>query len=102
MPALKSSIRPADDLCELEANVLATARILRAWRRRIGFSQEHLAHVVGVSFTTVSRWENGHMRPSPLAWRSLEELASQQGAPLTLPRDSALAAVDARSPDPSE
>ena len=82
MPALKSFIRPADALCELEATLQATAHILRAWRRRIGFTQQRLAHVVGISFTTVSRWENGHMKPSRLAWQALAQLAAENGTPL--------------------
>lgn len=58
-------------------------RLIRAWRRRAGLTQEGLAAALGVTFSTVSRWENGHVTPSKLAWRSLEQLASQRGVPLT-------------------
>jgi DNA-binding transcriptional regulator YiaG len=43
-----------------------TARMIRAWRQRAGLTQEDLAHALGVTFSTVSRWENGHVRPSSL------------------------------------
>src|SRR5438552_3972103 len=46
-------------------------RIIRAWRRRIGLTQEGLAQALRVTFSTVSRWENGHVKPSKLAWKAL-------------------------------
>jgi putative transcriptional regulator len=58
------------------------ARVLRAWRARVGFTQEGLAHALGVTFSSVSRWENGHTRPSRLAWRALEAFATARGCPL--------------------
>src|SRR2546421_2052680 len=39
-------------------------RIIRAWRRRIDLPQEGLAQALSVTFSTVSRWENGHVKPS--------------------------------------
>jgi putative transcriptional regulator len=36
-------------------------------RRQLGLSQEDLARVLGVSFATVNRWENGKTVPSKLA-----------------------------------
>ena len=62
-------------------------RIIRAWRRRIGLTQEGLAQALSVTFSTVSRWENGHVRPSKLAWKALERLASERGSPLDDDRD---------------
>ncbi len=58
-------------------------RLIRAWRRRAGLTQEGLAVALGVTFSTVSRWENGHVAPSKLAWRALEQLASERGCPLS-------------------
>ncbi len=43
------------------------AEQLKALRRQHGWSQEDLAHELGVSFSTVNRWENGKARPSGLA-----------------------------------
>jgi len=57
-------------------------RIIRFWRRRIGLTQEGLAQALSVTFSTVSRWENGHVRPSKLAWKAIEQLALERGVPL--------------------
>jgi len=57
-------------------------RIIRAWRGRIGLTQEELAHALSVTFSTVSRWENGHVTPSNLAWKALEKLAAERGSSL--------------------
>ena len=59
-----------------------TARTIRAWRLRLGFTQEGLARALNVTFSTVSRWENGHVAPSKLAWRAMRELAAARGRPL--------------------
>jgi putative transcriptional regulator len=59
-------------------------RIIRAWRQRTGLTQEGLAQALSVTFSTVSRWENGHVLPSKLAWRALQQLADERGCPLDL------------------
>ena len=56
--------------------------IVRAFRLRVGFTEEELAHALGISFSTVSRWENGRMKPSRLAWQALAQLAAEHGRPL--------------------
>ena len=48
-------------------------------RRALGVTQERLASLIGVTFSTVSRWENGHVRPSRLAWSQLRLLARENG-----------------------
>ncbi len=53
-------------------------------RRRLNMTQEEFAHAIGVTVSTVNRWENGHIAPSRLARRAMEALA--QGS-LTLPVD---------------
>jgi DNA-binding transcriptional regulator YiaG len=58
------------------------AHVIRTWRRRLGLTQEGLARALSVTFSTVSRWENGHVLPSKLAWRALQELAATHGCPL--------------------
>ena len=66
------------------------SRMIRAWRQRTGLTQEHLAHSLGVTFFTVSRWENGHVRPSSLAWKALVQVAAERGTLLVNERESAL------------
>ncbi len=37
---------------------------LKSIRQQLGLSQEELAQKLGVSFTSVNRWENGQTKPS--------------------------------------
>lgn len=60
------------------------ARVIRAWRQRTGLTQEGLAQALSVTFSTVSRWENGHVLPSKLAWRAIQQLAAARACPLDL------------------
>jgi len=53
---------------------------IRELRKRLGLTQEEFAHAVAVTFSTVNRWENGHAKPSKLARRAIEALASAKGA----------------------
>jgi len=39
--------------------------------------QEQFAAKVGVTFSTVNRWENGKGDPSPLAMQRIEELQEE-------------------------
>jgi putative transcriptional regulator len=55
------------------------AERITAFRWALGDTQEQFARRVGVTFSTVSRWENGHIRPSRLAWGQLRNLAQQHG-----------------------
>jgi putative transcriptional regulator len=61
------------------------AQLIRDWRRRAAVTQEGLAQALNVTFSTVSRWENGHVKPSKLAWRALHRLAAERGLPLGEP-----------------
>ena len=54
-------------------------RLVRSLRERLQLSQERLAARLGVTFTTVNRWENEHAKPSPLAMRQIEELVGELG-----------------------
>lgn len=47
---------------------------IRALRTSLGWTQERLARELGVSWTTVNRWERGKTEPSPLAEAKLETL----------------------------
>ncbi len=54
---------------------------IRALREDLGWTQEQMAQRLGVSFTTVNRWERGQFAPSPLAERELRRLREEQAAP---------------------
>ena len=43
-------------------------------RTQLQLTQEQLAHRLGVSFVTISRWELGKAKPSSLALRELARL----------------------------
>jgi DNA-binding transcriptional regulator YiaG len=46
-------------------------------RRSLGLSQEKLAPRLGVSFSTVNRWEKDRGKPSPLALQRIDELREE-------------------------
>lgn len=48
-----------------------------ALRRRLNMTQEEFAHAIGVTVSTVNRWENGHIEPSRLARKAMEALCTQ-------------------------
>ena len=56
-------------------------------RRKLGLSQEDLAHELGVSFATVNRWENGKTRPSKLAKTSFRNFCSEMASQGKLSHD---------------
>ena len=47
---------------------------VRALRQRMGWSQEDLAREIGVSLSTIQRWETKGSKPIRLARLKLEEL----------------------------
>ncbi len=51
-------------------------------RRRLSMTQEEFAHAIGVTVSTVNRWENGHIEPSRLARRAMEGLAAERSVTL--------------------
>jgi len=49
------------------------SEFVRKVRQDMRFSQQQLADALSVNFTTINRWENGHVMPSNLATRSFFE-----------------------------
>ena len=47
---------------------------IKETRNKIGWSQEELAREIGVSLSTVQRWEQSATKPSRLARRELERV----------------------------
>ncbi len=62
---------------------------IRIIRVRKGWSQEQFAFVLGVTFSTVNRWENGHASPSKAAVARILEIREMSA-------EDALAVAQAR------
>jgi transcriptional regulator with XRE-family HTH domain len=48
--------------------------LVKYLREHMGLTQEQLAHEMGVTFSTVNQWENGHRHPHPFLLRRLLEI----------------------------
>ena len=61
--------------------------LVKEIRRQLSLSQEDLARLLGVSYATVNRWENGLSKPSKLAKAQLETFCKKMTSQdkLTLP-----------------
>ena len=55
------------------------APVIRDLRSRLGLTQEEFAHALGITVSTVNRWEKGHSVPSKLARASLARFAGRRG-----------------------
>jgi putative transcriptional regulator len=55
------------------------APVIRDLRNRLGLTQEEFAHALGITVSTVNRWEKGHSAPSKLARASLARFAGRRG-----------------------
>ena len=56
-----------------------TGASIRELRRNLRMTQEEFAHALGITVSTVNRWENGHSEPSKLARASIVGLAEKRG-----------------------
>jgi len=56
-----------------------TGRLIRDLRIKLDMTQEEFAHSLGITVSTVNRWENGHSAPSKLARASIVGLAEKRG-----------------------
>ncbi|MCJ7837236.1 helix-turn-helix domain-containing protein [Cuneatibacter sp. NSJ-177] len=52
--------------------------LIKAVRKEMGVSQKEFANKLHVSFSTVNRWENGHVTPNQLAIVTLVELCERE------------------------
>lgn len=59
------------DICDDQGTMVS------GLRRRLSMTQEEFAHAIGVTVSTVNRWENGHIEPSRLARKAMQGLAAQ-------------------------
>ncbi len=62
--------------------------LIQSLRHRLSMTQEEFAHSIGVTVSTVNRWENGHIEPSRLARKAMQGLASQAAIQLDLDHDA--------------
>ena len=72
----------------MDAKSRSISELVKDIRRQLALSQEDLARLLGVSYATVNRWENGLSKPSKLAKIQLQTFCKKmigQGK-LTLPK----------------
>jgi DNA-binding transcriptional regulator YiaG len=50
------------------------SKMIRKQRIALGLTQEQFAAKIGVTYSTVNRWENNKAKPSPLALHIINEL----------------------------
>ena len=56
-------------------------KLIREYRKHLGLTQEQLAAELGVVYLTINRWENGHVTPSPMAIKLLEQKLNEMDEP---------------------
>ncbi len=54
-------------------------KLIRELRLLMGLTQEQFAAELGVTYSSINRWENGRSKPSPLAMQKIEELLRLRG-----------------------
>ena len=52
--------------------------IIRNLRNKMLLSQTELANLLGVSFASINRWENGHNEPTIKIKRKIKELCDRE------------------------
>jgi len=62
---------------------------IKRYRARCALTQAELAGRMGVSFTTVNRWENGQTKPSRVFWQQLIRLDEEEPADAAPKADTA-------------
>ncbi|PPS41943.1 DNA-binding transcriptional regulator [Chroococcidiopsis sp. TS-821] len=55
-------------------------KFIRELRQEIKLTQEQFAAHLGITCSSVNRWENGRGKPSPLAMQKVEEIIKQMSA----------------------
>ena len=73
------------------------AERIKRLRGELGLTQQVLAYRLGVSYTTVNRWENEQTKPSRLYWNQLQQLemrVAEESAPYGKPQTTPPAILD--------
>ncbi len=53
-------------------------KMLKNVRKNLILSQKELAEYIGVSFSTINRWENGHCEPSIKAQKKIYDFCKEK------------------------
>jgi len=64
----------------LTINQPEVGKLIRELRLSIGLTQEQFAAELGVTYSTINRWENGHTKPLPMAMKQIEAMLHSLGA----------------------
>ncbi len=70
---------------------------IKSARGVMGLTQTQFANLIGVSFASVNRWENGQSRPNKLAWQRIVELEREAASSQDVGQDDS-AATPATAP----
>lgn len=54
------------------------AQKVKEVRKELGLTQEQLAREIGVTFSTINRWENRKTKPNNLAIKAFEMFCKEQ------------------------
>lgn len=63
----------------LVVNQPTVGKLIREFRLLTGLTQEQFAAKLGVTYSTINRWENGRSKPSPIAIKLLEQKLDEMG-----------------------
>ena len=74
-----AKVRNVGKVAMSRARETKLAREIKRLRLNLRLTQEQFASRVGVTFSTVNRWEGGKSKPSPLAMRQIKELMRRTG-----------------------
>lgn len=56
------------------------SQLIREMRAHVGLTQEQLALHLGVTYSTLNRWENQRGNPSPMAITRIEAMLTEMGS----------------------
>lgn len=55
------------------------SQLIREMRSHVGLTQEQFALHLGVTYSTLNRWENKRGKPSPMAITRIEAMLTEMG-----------------------
>lgn len=80
------SKRQLDIASAINGGVMMTfSEFVISVRKKLNLSQKQLASAINVSYSTINRWENGHVVPSNLAVKSFYDFCENNF--ITIPKN---------------